>query len=789
MKRIALTLLSTAVFTMAQADIIINEIMQSNIDAVMDDLNEFPDSWVELYNTSGSSINLKDYKLGITDNPDEAWPLPSFTLGANQFKLVFCDKEASRFHTDYRLESGKGCNVYLFKNGEIVDSVVNLKKQPAPNIAYGRQNDADNTWGYQLQPTPGESNCGEVTSNILGDPIFSESGRVVLGSQQFTLNLSMPASSPEGTMIRYTTNGSEPTESSSIFPADGLKITSTRVIRAKLFCSGYLSPRSVTQSYLFFPRDFTIPIVSIVTDNKYFNDSKIGIYVDGNYNSSKKNYKYDWRRPINMELFTAAEEESQLNQLCETRVAGAASRDAQLKSLALYANKRFGEKRFEYELFPDQRPGITKYKSFMMRNAGNDFDYLYMRDAIIQATMASHVDLDFQAYRPAIFYLNGVYKGMLNLRERSNDDNIYTNYDGLEDIDMIENWKELKCGTWTNWREFEQFYTEHGHTWEEYAQYIDLEEFINLMILNLFYCNLDFPGNNIVMWRPTAEGGRWRFVSKDTDFGLGLYGRSSNYNTIEWIYNPNYDSGNAWANQYDHTRLFRRLMEDETFNREFIDRCAIYMGDFMNYDGTWAIWEPMYNQISYEYPNHRKLINQWWPNYTDELNSAKNWIKNRTGNFYRILANYYKLGSPTDLKINQNLTDAQLSEVPVMMNGVTLSTNKFNGKFFQDRMVTLHGDPVDGKCITGWTVKTISSNGSVETTEIEGDTYTFAMPKCSRLEIDAIIGAEQGIDNVFTDQSVKPLFIYDVNGVRHDRMVKGQNILIMSNGETKKVTF
>ena len=32
------------------AQLVINELMQSNIDCIMDDLNEFPDSWVELYN-------------------------------------------------------------------------------------------------------------------------------------------------------------------------------------------------------------------------------------------------------------------------------------------------------------------------------------------------------------------------------------------------------------------------------------------------------------------------------------------------------------------------------------------------------------------------------------------------------------------------------------------------------------------------------------------------------------------------------------------------------------------
>ena len=789
MKRLFIALSALASCQLAQADIIINEIMQSNIDAVMDDTNEFPDSWVELYNTGTESVNLKDYKLGITDDPETAWTLSSVTIGANQYKLVYCDKQAKKMHTDYRLESGKGCCVYLFKDGVIIDSVVDLKKQPAPNIAYGRKVDAGDEWGYQAQPTPNEANCGELCSQLLGDPIFSEKGRVMTNGSAFTLTVTMPADTPEGTELRYTTNGSEPDQTSQLFPAEGLSISDTRVVRVKPFCNGYLSPRSSTQSYIFFPRDFTIPVVSIVTNDKYFNDKKLGIYVDGTYGGGKKNYEYDWRRPINMELFTAEGEESELNQLCETRVAGAASRGAQLKSLALYAHKRFGEKRFEYEFFPEQRPGIKKFKSFLMRNAGNDFDYLYMRDAIIQANMAAHTDLDYQAYRPAIFYLNGKYKGMLNIRERSNEDNIYTNYDGLEDIDMIENWTELKAGTIDAWNAFGDFYTQQGHTWEEYEQYMDLYEFINLMIMNLYYCNLDFPGNNFVSWRPTAEGGRWRFVAKDTDFGLGLYGRSSSYNTIEWIYNPNYDYNNAWANKSNHTRLFRHLMEDEKFKREFIDRCAIYMGDFLNFDGTWKIWEPMYDAIKYEYPNHRKLINEWWPNYNDELNNAKSWMNKRTDRFYKMVADYYQLGAPTALTVNTNMTDEQRAEVSVAFNGVTLSENRFSGKFFQGRAITLQATPAEGRSVTGWSVKVVGKSGSIDTFEITGDTYTFDMPECSSCEVEVMVSDAQGINEVQTDECPSPVGIYDIRGIRRDRLAKGQNIVVMSDGSVRKVLF
>ena len=61
--------------------------------------------------------------------------------------MVWCDKESKQMHTDFRLESGKGGAVYLFKNGAVVDSVCGLKKQPSPNIAYGRQTDGSNVWG------------------------------------------------------------------------------------------------------------------------------------------------------------------------------------------------------------------------------------------------------------------------------------------------------------------------------------------------------------------------------------------------------------------------------------------------------------------------------------------------------------------------------------------------------------------------------------------------------------------------------------------------------------------
>ena len=710
----------------------INELMQSNIDCIMDDLNDFPDSWVELYNCGPTPVNLRRFKLGLTNDANTAWQLPAQKVEAGEFVLVYCDKVGKKLHTDYRLDSGKGGSVYLFFDGEVDDKREKIEKQPAPNISLGYRSETDLTWDYQYQPTPAAANCGTLCDKkkFLSEPVFSEKGRVLTKTPRLQLQLTPSADSPEGTVVRYTLDGSEPTASSPIY-TEPITIMRTTTVRAKAFLDGYLSARSATQSYIYLKRDMTLPVISLVTDQRYWDDAQIGILPN---NTSEK--RVDWRRPVNIEYFESPNSESQLNQLGETRVQGGASRGASLKSLAVYANKRFGEKRLSYEFFPDQRPGDTEFKSLVLRNAGNDFDYLLMRDAVIQRTMAQHVDLDWQAWRPAIVFKNGVYKGILNIRERSNEDNIYTHYDKLEDIDMLENWDELKAGDYQNINRFKAFYQETGHTLAEYEQWMDCTEFANLMIMNLYYSNRDFPGNNTVLWRPRSEGGRWRFVAKDTDFGLGLYGHSSNYNTIAWIYDQNYDTSANWANSSEHTCLFRHLMDDADFRRLFLDRAAVYMGDFLNERGIRAIWDPMVEMIKQEFPYHKAAVNGWI-DYDKELTNARQWVAERTVHFYQQLADFYHCGTPTILTVNKSISSDKLAGITISINNIPLSQPVFDGKFFVGREVVLRAD--GGTLpVKGWKIVQVDNRGKKSEQVVDGEQYTFTMPSCKMLTVDAL---------------------------------------------------
>src|SRR5687768_9106355 len=91
------------------ADVVISEFMASNSRTLQDMDGDHPD-WIELHNTTHSSVNLSGWHL--TDDPDEKtkWTFPSTPLAADGYLVVFAsDKDrripGQQLHTNFQLSA------------------------------------------------------------------------------------------------------------------------------------------------------------------------------------------------------------------------------------------------------------------------------------------------------------------------------------------------------------------------------------------------------------------------------------------------------------------------------------------------------------------------------------------------------------------------------------------------------------------------------------------------------------------------------------------------------------
>lgn len=785
--RFIYTLILSSLFLVeSKAELVITELMQSNVSGLTDDLNNFPDSWVELYNDGIAPVNLSAYHIGLKKKIDKAYQLPDMEVEAGNFVVIYCDKEEQGLHTSFRLESNKAGEIYLFKDGQQIQ-MVEHPAFPAPDIAYGLD-PTSGEWGYELTPTPGAANIPGIcdASHILGSPVFSISGGIFY--EPLSLTLSLPQGTPEKSEIRYTLDGSLPGKESEVFAADSIMtIESTKIVRAALYCDGWLTPFPVTQSYIFPDHEITLPVIAITTDQDYLVGRELGIY----------HHPYEeWRRPANFEYFENPASEAIINQAGEFKISGNSSRQWELKSYAIYANKRFGEKRFDHEFFPEQRPGKTDFKSLLLRNSGNDFYETSMRDAIIHNTVGNPMNLDYQAGRPCVIFINGEYKGLLNIRERSNEDNIYTHYDGLEDVDMFENWYEFKEGNKEAMDDIRHFVAEEGHTFEEYDDRFDIREYMDVHLVNFYYNNTDFPGNNIVAWKPQAEGGKWRLILKDLDYAMGLkfdWGHSipHDFKILDWLHDPDYVSdANNWGNVKSRTAPFVNMENFEQSREEYLNRALIYIGDFLNSRTTVVNIDEWYEKIADEWPYHAALVGDVNGMSAESLKEnveyMKKWIKNRDTFFPKHFAEFYNLGEMAYLEVLQ--PEASV-EIKYEVDDMPLTTGEFRGYYPTGREVLLNAyADTEESPITGWAINIIIDNSQKEEVNLTRRANSTVVLKvyipegASHVSIEPILGLQDtGINNIEEFDNIVTEY-YDLNGLMVNPSRVGPGIYIRKSG-------
>ena len=708
---VMLIALSSSGRMMAQGKIVINELMQSNVDFIMVE-HDFPDSWVELYNGSNTTVDIKNYRIGPTNVYADAFPLSASTAETEPgtHMMLYCDKTTGTpFHYNFNLDSGKG-QLFLFDETEnIIDSVV-YNKMPAPNIAYGRVTDGSDAWQYELTPTPGASNNSVGSDYVLPEPLFSVEGHVMTNGPE-TITISMPEGVPEDTRIYLTTDGSEPTWESDNDTHFTINVDRSMVIRAKLLSNMMLPVRSTTHSYIFHPRATTLPIVCIATDAPFLYSSEEGICSDEN-TYGVPNYQYDWRRPANFEYFNIQNGTTVFNQCGEMALAGGITRNRPQKSFKCYAKNRFGKKNFKGDFWRD-KPEVTKVKSFMLRNGGNNCKSGRIEDAALQKLFGTNIDeIDWQAYEPVIVYINGDYKGVYGFRERSQEDYVASNYD-IDDneVDIATAEAYIKPDAEPCFSDFYALYHRNNVTYEEMAEAINIDNFMNVFIAECYSSNTDYPRNNVSMWRQTGEGNKWHWILKDLDY---VEEHNASWNMFKYMLgtdNPE-DEEYAISHKSIITKaryLYVKMMRFPEFSNRFITKYATYLGDFLRPDVCLPIVNEMAEEIRREItPTFSAYYMSTLARHQYYIDLFCDYITQRPAIVYQQMADYFELGDVIPVSILNNEDDSR----SISVCDTPLRTGMFKGAWFTQFPLSIE---VTNDASAAWVMFVTHADGSEST--------------------------------------------------------------------------
>ena len=132
---------------------------------------------------------------------------------------------------------------------------------------------------------------------------------------------------------------------------------------------------------------------------------------------------------------------------------------------------------------------------------------------------------------------------------------------------------------------------------------IDIDNFIDYMILETFIANNDWPANNMRCWK--TEHGKWRWLFFDGDAALNNYSLDAYGQPIDLdvFGNATYSGNYTWPSSSKATLLFRRLLENASFRTAFHDRIHELCDGAFSYENTASLLERVKNMMRPEIAN------------------------------------------------------------------------------------------------------------------------------------------------------------------------------------------
>lgn len=503
------------------------------------------------------------------------------------------------------------------------------------------ETDADNSPGsYEINGSLGETSYD--TSKL---PVFSHAPGIY--SDAITVCLTCQN---ETYTIRYTTDCSVPTLESHAYTEpfamsyrdDGSAESGVSVFNLRAACfdqAGNMIGRTVSASYLF-PKEsdrFSTKVISIVSDPASLY-GPTGI-LDNPYNRGKA-----WERAVNFQLYHP-DGSLIFRQDLGMRIDGTDSRYELQKSFRLFARKEYTAEtgRINYPLFPGLSSEFTKtqieeYNTLILRGGSSDPGNTVIANQVAYELLSSS-SVSSAAFEPAVLFLNGEYYGIMMLMEDYSPHYFESHYgvdqNKIATIDFSA--KGTKTPRWqvdngidaelTEWNAVRAYIKTTNMSfpgvYEKAASYIDTENFIDYIIAECYLNNIDWPDDNIRVWRYTgAKGknasalalaggydasaefgfdGKWRYLVKDYDASQGIPSGANSSDISADFFALMKKTPRLSDDTYDmFVNLMRSARFSEQFYRsvcEFVSGCAA-TDNYLDVINTQAL------QISAEMPMH-----------------------------------------------------------------------------------------------------------------------------------------------------------------------------------------
>lgn len=513
-------------------------------------------------------------------------------------------------------------------------------------------------------------------------------------------------------------------------------IRKANVIKAKTYVNNHGS-KTVTHTYFINNQNLfnhTLPVVSLsINDNELF-DYIAGNYVAGIDNVNQSGIDqcgiFNWNRETEFKgsIQYFADQKNVINQNIGLALHGGCSNANPLKSFRLYARSEYDDKSsFDYSFFKNYP--YSSFKRLILRNSGNDEIGTYFRDAFMQK-LVEHLHFETQKYQPTVTYINGEYWGMLNLRERYDRFYMESKYGIKEgELDLLQNdgrnFANVSEGDNEHWIKLYNFINTNDMAikanYDSVKTMMNQKSFMDYFISNIYFRNSDWPGNNIRYFRkrtttyapgaPYGHDGRWHWMMFDTDFGFGLYNSSFEENSMAFALRPD---GPNWPNPPWSTLFLRKLIVNEEFKTDFINRYADLLNTAFLPDRAARIIDELKKPITNEMANHRarwrNRIQNWESNINQMINFSfqrPNFARNHVRQQFNIPAMRFVTLNVSDT--SQGYVKINTIDILPTTPGVAPTPYPWTGSYFADIPITVTATPKRGYVFSHWSGDTMAN--------------------------------------------------------------------------------